>query len=93
MLQNQRIDNALEKKKKKKRRRQSRKNLNIEDKKKISHASSYPRGNFYQTPADTGPIVVLLEYHHLPNAISHLIVTTSVAHQNLFLKLPITGSK
>lgn len=46
-----------------------------------------------KTPADTRPIVVLLEYHHLPNAVSHLIVTTSVAHQNLFLKLPITDSK
>lgn len=46
-----------------------------------------------KTPADTRPIVVLLEYHHLPNAVSHLIVTTSVAHQNIFLKLPITDSR
>jgi hypothetical protein len=46
-----------------------------------------------KTPADTRPIVVLLEYHHLPNAVSHLIVTTSIARQNLFLKLSITDSK
>lgn len=59
--------------------------LNIEYKKKrIAMPQAILEATFVthiKIPADTRSIVVLLEYHHLPNAVSHLIVPTSVAHQ------------
>lgn len=60
--------------------------LSIEDKKKkFAMPQAILEATFVthiKIPADTRPIVVLLEYHHLPNAVSHLIVPSSVAHQN-----------
>lgn len=59
--------------------------LNIENKRNLPCSQAILEAPFVthiKTPADTRPIVVLLEYH-LPNAISHLIVPTFVAHQKI----------